>query len=136
MRRLLVDSSVWIQYLRDADAALCDRVEVALSPGGGDEVVMCGPVAMELRMGASERQLPAVTRIVEGLPLVALDESVDWSSAASLRRLASAQGAQVRALPDCVIAAVAIRTGSVVVHRDRDFELLAEVSPLQQERWG
>jgi predicted nucleic acid-binding protein len=29
---------------------------------------------------------------------------------------------------DCLIAAVAIRTGAVLVHRDRDYEVLAAVA--------
>lgn len=33
--------------------------------------------------------------------------------------------------PDCLIAAVAIRTGSSVLHQDRGFDALAKHTPLQ-----
>jgi len=35
----------------------------------------------------------------------------------------------VRRLLDCLIAAVAVRTGATIVHRDLDFDVLAEALP-------
>ena len=34
-----------------------------------------------------------------------------------------------------LIAAIALRHDAVVVHRDRDFDVLAEIGPLRAERW-
>jgi predicted nucleic acid-binding protein len=42
----------------------------------------------------------------------------------------------VRSLLDCLIAAIAIRHDATLVHRDRDFDTLAAVSPLRAERWA
>jgi predicted nucleic acid-binding protein len=41
------------------------------------------------------------------------------------------RGETVRALTDCLIAAVAIRTGVSLLHSDSDFEALARQTPLQ-----
>ena len=46
----------------------------------------------------------------------------------TLFRAVRASGETVRTLLDCLIAAVAIRTGAVLVHRDRDFDALARVA--------
>jgi predicted nucleic acid-binding protein len=37
---------------------------------------------------------------------------------------------------DCLIAAVAVRHDAVLVHHDRDFDVLDSVSSLRAERWG
>ncbi len=60
-----------------------------------------------------------------------------WAAAAriffDLRRL----GKTVRSPIDCCIAQVAIDNGVLLLHRDRDFEVIAEIRPLQQRfvRW-
>jgi predicted nucleic acid-binding protein len=35
---------------------------------------------------------------------------------------------------DCLIAACAIRNGLTILHHDRDFDLLARISPLKVRR--
>ena len=37
-----------------------------------------------------------------------------------------------RTLNDCLIAAVVLRHGATLVHKDRDFEVIAKAVPLQQ----
>jgi len=55
-----------------------------------------------------------------------------WISAGQIYRLARRQGLTLRnGSIDCVIAASALRYDLVVLHRDRDFERLAEVVPLR-----
>ncbi len=54
----------------------------------------------------------------------------DWEDAALLYRRARFRGLTVRSTNDCLIATVAIRTGTRLLSRDRDFEALAEVSDL------
>ena len=47
-----------------------------------------------------------------------------------LYRAARRAGLTVRSSVDCLIAACAIRHGFTVLHRDRDFPVLAKISPL------
>ena len=60
-----------------------------------------------------------------------------WAAAAriyfDLRRL----GKTVRSPIDCCIAQIAIERVVLLIHRDRDFEVIAEIRPLQQQfvRW-
>ena len=72
----------------------------------------------------------------DSLPTIEVDPRLDFRAAGELYRTARAGGHAVRSFVDCLIAAIAIRTDSTVVHRDHDFEVLAEVSSLTQERWG
>jgi hypothetical protein len=52
--------------------------------------------------------------------------------AVELYRRARAVGLSVRSSVDCLIAACAIRNDLEVLHRDRDYPLLARVSGLRQ----
>ena len=93
------------------------------------------PISLELLAGATDRSLPQLERLVEGLAVLDVDPHIDFRTAAALSRASRARGRTVRSLMDCLIAAVAIRHDAVLVHRDRDFEALAAVSSLREERW-
>jgi predicted nucleic acid-binding protein len=45
--------------------------------------------------------------------------------------LADSCGETVRKLEDCLVAAVALRHGATLLHRDHDFEVIARHAPLQ-----
>ena len=64
------------------------------------------------------------TRLL-GFPLLRLRGLPDFENAAELYRTCRREGATVRRLIDCLIAAVAIRERATVLHNDRDFETLA-----------
>ena len=55
----------------------------------------------------------------------------DYEAAAALYRRCRRQGETVRKLLDCLIAAVAIRAGTPILHNDRDFDVLARHTELQ-----
>jgi predicted nucleic acid-binding protein len=129
---LLVDSSVWITLLRGGDPELRERLTAAGSSG---RLASCDPVALELLAGATTSSLPRVEALVDSLAPLRVEPSLDFRAAAALHRSARSGGFTVRALMDCLIAAVAIRHDAVIVHRDRDFDHLAQVSPLQAQRW-
>ncbi len=57
-----------------------------------------------------------------------VDPRIDFDVAAGLYRATREAGNPVRSLMDCLIAAVAVRTGAAVVHQDRDFDVLAAVA--------
>jgi predicted nucleic acid-binding protein len=132
---LLVDSSVWIAHLRDVAPALSDSLAAALDSGSGQNVCVCEPIAMELLCAPGAASAAQVARVVDGLPSLSVNPALDFRSASRLYRDARGRGLTVRSLVDCLIAAVAIRHDAVIVHRDRDFDHLAQVSPLQAQRW-
>ena len=54
-----------------------------------------------------------------------------FSDAVDLYRSARRSGLTVRSSVDCLIAACAIRHDLEVMHRDRDYAAIAEISPLR-----
>ena len=93
------------------------------------------PILYELTAGARDPQRAEELRalLLRG-PLLAVDGLQDWEVAALLYRSARSRGLTVRSSMDCLVAAVALRTGSPVLARNRDFEALAQVSDLVIER--
>ena len=77
---------------------------------------------------AHVRQLRALLSRCEFVPVAGLG---DYEHAASLYRRCRRAGDTIRALSDCLIAAVAIRAGLPLLHADRDFDVLARHTELR-----
>ena len=128
---LLIDSSIWIAYLRRSDAVQSAVVD-AIDNGA---VRMCEPIALELLSGLQPTALEKVERLVDAIPGLALLPDADFRSAARIMRRVRRNGHTVRSSMDALIAAVAIRHDVTLVHDDIDFERIAAVTALRQERW-
>lgn len=127
MSEHLLDTSAWIEYLRDTGSSASEAVDVLLR-GEPLTVVTTPPVVMELLAGAaSTTALAALEQLTTGLRSLELDQTVDFHAAASAYRAARRGGVTVRGLCDCLIAVVAQRHGATLVHRDAD---LARVSAM------
>lgn len=126
---LLLDSSAWIEYLRGTGSPTHLEVRRLLHEQV-DDVHFTEPVIMELLAGATTpRSVENLEKLIGGLPLLALDAFVDYRAAATAARACRRSGHPVRSIIDCLIAAVAVRTGAALVHRDRDYDHLAAILP-------
>lgn len=125
---ILVDTSVWIEVFRarrplDLEAVL-----------DFDDVSTCLPVIQDVLQGfRDEGPHRRAREAMLSLPIVEspLAEGV-FSEAIDLYRRARRGGLTVRSSVDCLVAACAIRHDLEVLHRDRDFAAIAEISPLRQ----
>lgn len=127
---IIIDTSAWVEWLRDTCSPVCERVEVLL----GDEIATTDPIRMELLAGArDERHLAELRGLLARTALIGT-QPTDYEEAAVLYRVCRRQGETVRKLIDCLIAAVAIRASVPVLHSDVDFAVLARHTPLQLER--
>ncbi|QJY46770.1 PIN domain nuclease [Pseudonocardia broussonetiae] len=125
----LVDSSAWIEFLRRTGSAANLEVRRLLREEPGS-VAITEPVVVELLAGAnSDRSLAQIEKLVDGVVLLPVDAALDYRDAAVVYRAVRARGGTVRKLVDCLIAVVAVRTGAALVHRDRDFDVLAAALP-------
>ena len=123
---VLVDTSVWIETFRaGAKWRLEDVVDL-------DEVAICPPIVQEILQGLRDERAFSSARVaLLSLPMVESPmPAAVFVQAAELFRAARRAGLTVRSSVDCLIATCALRHGLVVLHRDRDFDVLARVSPL------
>jgi hypothetical protein len=89
---------------------------------------------MEVLAGArDERHLSDLRGLLARATLIHT-ESIDFEEAAALYRVCRRSGETVRKLIDCLIATIAIRNGSSILHRDTDFDVLARHTALRIDR--
>jgi predicted nucleic acid-binding protein len=127
---ILVDTSVWIAMFRGKNQY---RIEDAIE---FEEIVTCLPVIQEVLLGfRDERAYRTARAAMLALPIVEspMEESL-FLEAAELYRSARRRGLTVRSTVDCLIAACALRHNLAVAHKDRDYEQIAEISPLKAQR--
>lgn len=124
---ILIDTSAWIEFLRDTGSPICQRVDDLLAA----EIATCDVVRMEVLAGArNEQHLQQLRRLLARASTLPT-EPVDYDAAAALYRTCRQRGDTVRKLIDCLIAAVAIRGNVPVLHMDVDFDILAQYTMLQ-----
>ena len=124
---ILVDSSAWIEFLRNTGSTVCNIVDEVL----GREIAVCDAVRMEVLAGARDESHLLSLRRLLARAVVIPTRATDYDDAAALYRRCRQQGETVRKLIDCLIASVAIRAGVPVLHTDTDFDLLARHSDLR-----
>ncbi|MCC5950314.1 MAG: PIN domain nuclease [Nitriliruptoraceae bacterium] len=126
---VLVDTSAWIEYLRSTGSPHHIYIRDAIL--ADSPIAWTEPILYELIAGArSPRRAAGLRALLLRGPILAVEGLQDWEAAAQLYRSARSKGLTVRSSIDCLITAVAVRTGSPVLARDRGFEALAEVSDL------
>lgn len=127
---VLIDTSAWIEFLRDTGSSVCGRVDELL----GDDIAICEPVRMEILAGArDDKHLNDLRRLLAGATLLAT-EPMDYEEAASLYRVCRRGGETVRKLIDCLVATIAIRSDVPILHDDADFDVLGRHTALQISR--
>ena len=63
-------------------------------------------------------------------------EPTDYEEAAALYRSCRRNGETVRKMLDCLIASIAIRNGTPLLHADSDFDVLSRHTSLEIDRPG
>lgn len=128
---ILVDTSVWIEILRDRFGSKKAVLERAL---GGDDAVLTRFNQLELLQGArDEREWSALSDYLNDQDYLEPDPD-SWMNAARIYFDLRRMGRTVLSPIDCCIAQIAIDSDVLLLHRDRDFEVIAEVRPLRQQR--
>ena len=126
---ILIDTSAWVEFLRDTGSSVCDRVDELL----GEEVATCDPVRMEILAGArNERHLQWLRRLLARATVLPTGPA-NYDQAASIYRHCRREGETVRKLIDCLIAAVALSADVTLLHRDTDFEAIARCTELKAD---
>jgi predicted nucleic acid-binding protein len=122
---VLVDTSVWLEIERgrfDLEA----HIEYS-------EIAICPPIAQELLQGARdpERYTLVWHTILEARMLDDPMPLENFEQAAQIFRDCRAIGHTIASSHDCLIAACAIRHNVPLLQRDKDFEIIARIAPLE-----
>lgn len=121
---MIADSSAWIEFLRETGSAA--HLAVRRLIVDQDTLSVPEVVVMELTTGPTdEDRARSLSALLHRFEVVPIAPAIDSALAASLYRTCRREGETVRNLVDCMVAATALRIDQPVLHRDRDFEVLA-----------
>lgn len=119
---ILVDTSVWVGYLRGTSEALAETLEALLAE---ETIGLPAPVKLELLGGASAAALPQIRRALEGLPTIYPSRDT-WSLAERMVERAVARGERF-GLGDLLLGAIAAERGGRIWSLDGDFARMASL---------
>ena len=119
---ILVDTSVWVQALRQRESDEAHELTRLLDE---DLVALAAPVRIEILSGASRRDLPTLERVLSALPVLYPERST-WKLATSWIETATRRGERF-GLADLLIGAQATESGASIWSLDRDFERLSKL---------
>jgi predicted nucleic acid-binding protein len=127
---ILADTSAWVEYLRATGSPVHLRLRKLIADEG--DLVTTEVVMMELLAGETTPEgVARLRRLLGRFDLMAVEGLADYEAAAELHRRCRAGGETVRNLTDCLIAAVAVRHGAALLHRDQDFDVIARHTRLR-----
>lgn len=124
---ILIDTSAWIDFLRDEPGSLTDVVDAALDA----EAAICDAISMEVLAGARDERHLVLLRGLLARATVIPTAPEDYDHAAFLYRACRRKGETVRKLADCLIASLAIKADLPLLHSDRDFTTLERHTDLR-----
>ncbi|WP_116139053.1 PIN domain nuclease [Trinickia diaoshuihuensis] len=122
---ILVDSSVWIDYLKDVRSAETTKLDVLL---GAEEIISGDLIVAEVLQGVrSEREFNLVKQTMTGTMrvLTLAGEDIAVQAARNYRYL-RAQGVTIRKTIDSIIATYCIENHVPLLFSDRDFNPFVE----------
>lgn len=132
----LVDTSVWVDYIRGTDTPVVGFLDELLSipsaAGISDQIYL------EILQGArDEAAFRKFQRYFSTQRFYGFNDSrKSHEAAAALYFQARKKGITVRSSIDCLIAQCALEHGLVLLHQDRDFINLSQVVPkLKQQHF-
>lgn len=117
---IVVDSSVWIGHLRDADSAAVRTLRAIEDP---QDIVVGDLILLEVLQGARDENHAAT--IEQNLRQFRIEQMLSTElavQAARNFRLMRERGVSIRKTIDLIIGTFCITHGHVLLHADRDFE--------------
>jgi predicted nucleic acid-binding protein len=121
---ILADSSAWIEYLRGTGSDTHVQLRDLVSAGA--RVATTDIVLLEVLAGARNQEVhDEYQGLLYACEYLRSSPPLDYEAGAAIFRACRRGGETVRALSDCVIAAIAMRCKAAVLTLDRDFTAIA-----------
>jgi len=129
---ILIDTSVWIEIFRDTAGNVVKAFKERV---GSENCVISRFNQLELLQGAKdEKEWGLLANYLRTQYFLETDENT-WQEAARIYFELRRKGVTINSPIDCCIAQIAIEHGAILLHRDKDFEKISRIRPLQQERF-
>ena len=127
---ILADTSAWMEYDRGTNSPVRARLGQLIADGGR-HVAVTEPVLMEVLGGAKDDQShQKLYNLLTSVSWLAMNPTADFEGAARINRVCRTNGVAAPGYIVCMIANIALRTGSEILTADQDFHRVAELFPL------
>lgn len=127
---ILVDTSVWIEILRDRSG---DIVKAFQTRVGENICVLSRFTQLELLQGAkNETEWKRLDNYLSTQYYLETSTNT-WKEAAKIYFDLRRKGKTINSPLDCCIAQISIEFGALLLHRDQDFLEIAKIRPLLSE---
>lgn len=131
---ILVDTSVWIDFLEGGTHWTRERLKAKIQ--NRESLVYTELILLEILQGIRQRKdRESIEEKFRGLLLLPHRRSTTML-AAEIHQKLQRKGKRIRSMVDCLIAATAIEHEAVLLHKDRDFDFIAEYYPVAIEQRG
>lgn len=125
----LVDTSVWIEFFKGGDHWSKERLKAMIHDR--ESIAYIDYILLEIIQGVRERtDREQLNERFESYVLLKTGRSTVLLAAEIYQEI-QRKGFRIRSIVDGLIAATAIETGCQVLHKDRDFDRIAEFYPLK-----
>jgi predicted nucleic acid-binding protein len=128
---ILVDSSVWIDFFRQAETPMSHQLVVLLQDGNSTVATADLVIFEVLRGFRYDRSRLAAQSILLDLPIVEIGGIDNALRAAEHDRALRAKGYTIRSPIDVLLASYCITHGHMLLHRDADFDAIETLRGLK-----
>jgi predicted nucleic acid-binding protein len=129
MEQVIVDTSVWIRYLRGINSIETSKLDFLLST---DSVLLLPILFQEILQGInSENEYQKIIGLLDSLKQHNDDIKPISILGANIFRLGQKKGFTIRKSSDCLIAAYSIFLNKPILHFDKDFDNIAKFTTLK-----
>ncbi len=132
MPRLVVDSSIWIDFFNNKTSPQIEHLRTVMLEQAMSSPIIILPVIMQevLQGIESDRFYTTIKDNLSGLDYIDYDIYEFSVKAAELFRHLRRKGVTIRKANDCLIAALCIHFDCPLFHKDKDFDNIAKYTSL------
>lgn len=127
---ILVDTSVWIDFLKGLDSKECLALQNLISNEA--DIVITEIILTEILRGVTtDSDYKRIKDYLMEIPIDKPESHETYIRAAELYRSCRKKGKTVSKTTDCIIASISIEKNRTLLHKDKDFDRIAQCSKLQ-----
>lgn len=127
---VLVDTSVWIDFLNGAPSPQAQRLKELIA--SDEPIAILGVILTEILLGLkSDNEARRIQELLSAFEPAPELSDQDYFAAAKIYRDCRNKGLTLRSTIDCLIAQICIRHKLRLLAKDRDFTVIAKLFPLE-----
>ncbi len=127
MKKILIDTSVWIEFFNIPDSKNTAIVKNLLT---NDLVTLAGPIVLELYQGTgSTKDLKKLEEVIDVLEILQFEQKL-WKECGELANKLKIHGFTVKTI-DIIIAGIAIYNKCKIFSLDNHFAIISKYSNLE-----